>query len=161
MPTSAAKEAAIVNYLGEVYTLPKIFTSEILPQSCSSSTCSSCSSCAEVETIKSVNKKLCQEISTLQEIASSLELKDQILSESHQKRYAIHRNIMMKKVKWRDYLIQQQKVEVKEEKKVIRSLQEKVVVSEALISSLKMKMDRLHHRASYWKKKSEELKELF
>ena len=157
MPTSAAKEAAIVNYLGEVYTLPKIFTSEILLQSCSLSTCSSCSSCAEVETIKSVNKKLCQEISTLQEIASSLELKDQILSESHQKRYAIHHN-MMKKVKRRDYLIQQQKVEVKEDKKVIRSLQEKVV-SEALISSLKM--DRLHHRASYWKKKSEELKNSF
>ena len=69
----------------------------------------------------------------------------------------------MKKVKRRDYLIQQQKVEVKEEKKVIRSLQEKVV-SEALISSLisslKMKVDRLHHRASYWKKKSEELTEL-
>ena len=81
---------------------------------------------------------------TLQEIAFSLELKNQILSESHQKRYAIHRN-MMKKVKWRDYLIQQQEVEVKEERIVTRSLQEKVVVSEALISSVKMKVDRVLH----------------
>ena len=31
----------------------------------------------------------------------------------------------------------------------------------SLISSLKMKVDRLHHRASYWKKKSEELTDLF
>ena len=54
---------------------------------------------------------------------------------------------MMKKVKRRDYLIQQQEVEVKEERIVTRSLQEKVVVSEALISSVKMKVDRVLHTA--------------
>lgn len=156
IPTSESKQAAIASFLDDVYSLPKVFSSEriyVMPQSSSS-----CSSCAEFETVKLVNRKLCHEISTLKEKNSSLEETDQVLSESRQKRYTIHRN-MMKKVNRRDALIQQQQDEVKEGRKVINSLQARVVETDTVVSSLKTKLDRMRHRALYWKKKSDELKE--
>ena len=156
LPASKAKDLSIANYLAEAYLLPKVFSSQpssIVPQS--SSTCSSCS---EFETVKRVNKKLCQEIVTLKDKASSIDTSDQILSDYRHKQHTIHRNLM-KKVKRRDGLIQQQKDELKEGRKILTSLQERVSENEAIISSLTIKIDRLRHRASYWKKKSESLKE--
>ena len=57
-----------------------------------SSSESTFSSCTENESLKMVNKALCQELCTLQSENSSLVAVDHKLSETHKKMFSAHRN---------------------------------------------------------------------
>ena len=157
MPYSKERTALLSIFLREPYCLPKIFQSRgklITPSSSSASSCSS----AENEILKSVNTKLCEELSALSLETDSLRDSDKKLSETRQKMYAINRN-GNKKLRRRDRIIQKQVKHLAGRKKVIRNLEHKVTQSESQVSSLKEKIDRLSHRARYWKSKCEDLKQ--
>ena len=157
MPNSKEKYDAIETFLETPYSFPEMFTSGT---SCAAvqkqHSHSSCSSCAEAEVLKSVNVKLCQEIADLKDQTSSLDE----LSECRKKGYSLHRN-MVKKLKRRELVIEQQRVEVNDSRKTISMLQQTVAKNESQIINLQRKIDRIQHRALYWKKKSDELKESF
>ena len=160
MPCSEIKDATISSFLDEPYCLPRLFRSHGKLVTLSSSPSSSASSCCvETETLMSVNKALCRELSALNIEVDSLRGTKKKLAEVRENMYAVHRN-GTKKLKRRDCLIEKQTKEVCDGKKMIHSLQQKVAQTEAQVTSLKKQLDKIRHRASYWKSKCSELKRL-
>lgn len=162
LPQGIKKTEQISAFLSEEYSLPSVFLSKSgqlvqLPQYLSSST-SACSSCSETEKLKSVNIQLCHELSVVSDEVNSLKGNEEKLLETRQKLYAANRN-NTKKLKRREKAIQKKKKEVVNGKKVIKDLQYKVTQNQTEVLSLKSKIDRLRHRAMYWKSRYIQLSE--
>lgn len=71
-------------------------------------------------------------------------------SELKQKMYAITRNTN-KRLKRRDAVIQQQKRHIHSQQQAIRGYEKKLKLAESQLSKLKAKLDRVNHRAAYWR----------
>lgn len=157
IPRSQEKDCSLSMFLNGPYCLPKVFVSHhgkiITPSSSSSS---SCSSSTENEVLRSVNEKLCEKLSALK---CERDVLKESTKESRQKMYALHRN-GTKKLKRRDNVIQQQLKQVNDAKKMIKDLERKVTRTEVQVHSLKVKIDRIRHRASYWKLKCSQLEQV-
>ena len=72
--------------------------------------------------------------------------------EMKQKMYAISRNAN-KRLKRREAVIQKQADRIQSQRKAICEYEKKLVGSESQLKKLRAKLDRVNHRAKYWKKK--------
>ena len=72
--------------------------------------------------------------------------------EMKQKMYAISRNAN-KRLKRREAVIQKQADRIQSQQKAICEYEKKLVGSESQLKKLRAKLDRVNHRAEYWKKK--------
>ena len=77
--------------------------------------------------------------------------------EANQKMYAVTRNAN-KRLKRRDETIQLQKDQIQSQQHIIEEYEKKLKSSEFQLSRLKASLDRVNHRASYWRGKAESIK---
>ncbi len=131
MPSSSDKVTMIAEFKAHLYSLPRVFVSQgkVVVSTDTGGEGSSCSSCAEMKNV---------------------------VKQSRQKMYAARRN-GQKRTKRRDDTIKDQAQELKKDKKAIDMLQKQATKSAKQVTSLKAKVDRLRHRASYWKSKFSEI----
>ena len=154
---SEEKLSSITSFLEEEYHLPNVFVSRgrVIKSSPEPSSSSSSSVDWEKESLKAVNKKLCEELS---EQSSDLEQAGQKLKTLQLKMHSKHRN-NQKKIRRRDQQLKIKEKEVKDGKQLIKGLQKNVNDQETKIKQMKMNLDRLNHRAAYWKMKCTKLKD--
>lgn len=77
---------------------------------------------------------------------------DSDLKETKQKMYALHRNTH-KQIKRRDLVIQKQNDCIRSQQEAIKKYERKLHVTESQLKKIKAKLDRVNHRAAYWKAK--------
>ena len=154
---SKVKEAFISSFLDEEYCLPRIFVSQgkIIRRVSSSS--STTSNDWEKEALELANKRLCEELSELSLKTSELKHEEQKLKKSQQKMYCKRRNDL-KKLRRREKELQLKKKVIVDGKNQIHELQKDLSDRESGIEEMKKNIDRLRHRAVYWKAKCDDLK---
>ena len=154
---SEEKLSSITSFLEEEYHLPNVFVSRgrVIKSSPEPSSSSSSSVDWEKESLKAVNKKLCEELS---EQSSDLEQAGQKLKTLQLEMHSKHRN-NQKKIRRRDQQLKIKEKEVKDGKQLIKGLQKNVNDQETKIKQMKMNLDCLNHRAAYWKMKCTKLKD--
>ena len=177
-PNWQVREGQASRFLDELYCLPKVYgaretttrhlsssfhTSSDVLSTCSSShsvyTGSSCCSCAsENDDLVTTNKELCEELSDLRLKCTSLSNCDKQVVKSRNRMYNRHRNDK-KKIERRNKQIQVYKKEAKEKQKALFQAEVQLTAKERSICELKRNIDRISHRASYWKLKCENIKQ--
>ena len=78
------------------------------------------------------------------------------LMKVRQKMYATNRNVK-KKLKCRDAIIAQQKACIESQQKEIKMHENKLQGAKHQVDQLRTKLNRLNHRALYWKKRVTEI----
>ena len=148
-------------FLDDVYCLPKLCVLIKHSSSASSDTSSSympSSSSDNSLTLLTVNKELCKELSDLTLKYSSLAHHEEKLVKSRGHMYDQHRNDK-KKLQRRNKQIDIYKSDAKQSKKAVSELRIELAEKDSNISQLKINIDRIRHRARYWKSKCDNVKQ--
>lgn len=153
------------SFLDELYCLPKPCTSRaVIKQSSSASSGTlSSSSCmpssspcdTDRETLIEVNKQLCKELSELSLKHASCEEK---IFRSRSRMYDQHRNDR-KRLDRRNKQIEAYKIDAVESKKMVHELEVQLMEKESSISRLRANIDRIRHRAKYWRSRCDSVKQ--
>ena len=77
--------------------------------------------------------------------------------ELKKKIYSINRNAN-KRLKRRELLIKQQKSEIQSKDQTLKNYEKKIVKANSQLSELRSKLNRVNHRASYWKQRVQDVK---
>ena len=153
--TSAGKHHLLSLFLGEEYSLPRVFMfkGKLMCTQLSQSV----KPTYENETLQAVNEDLCKELAELKLENDSLKDAEESVVKLRQKLHVMHRNAT-KKLKRRDETISQQVKSIDQQKKESVTLQRKITQLEPQLQKLKRDKDKLRHRADYWKAQVQQLK---
>ena len=155
----SGKDQMMLDFMNEEYALPVIFrvkgglhkssAHQQQTDSVQSEDLSSCEDSSEFETLKAVNKDLCNQIAK----CTCYDSYDLL----RKKMYSLHRNTN-KKLGRRDNAISEQSKRIDKQKSDLEKLHKKVYQMESQLHQLRTDKDRLRHRVDYWKSKSYHLK---